>query len=86
MAENFGGKVIEKVLGHGDQNRATHTDISNPDRDGGAYADESGEKMKALAWMGKNDVRVSTYPRPSSSIQSINMPLTTSQSSQANPN
>ena len=59
VAENFAAKVAEAVLGHGDKDRATHTDISNPDRDGGKYADDSGEKMKALAWMGKNDVRVS---------------------------
>lgn len=58
MAENFAAKQAEAVLGHGDQNRAAHTDISNPDREGGKYADESGEKMKALVWMGKNDVRV----------------------------
>lgn len=58
MAQNFAAKQVEAVLGHGDQDRATHTDISNPDREGGSYADESGEKMKALVWMGKNDVRV----------------------------
>jgi hypothetical protein len=58
MAGNIAAKQAETVLGHGDENRAAHTDISNPDREGGRYADESGEKMKALAWMGKNDVRV----------------------------
>ncbi|KAM7182824.1 GroES (chaperonin 10)-like protein [Rhypophila sp. PSN 637] len=40
MAENLAGKLAEKVLGHGDQNRAATTDISNPDRDGARYADE----------------------------------------------
>ncbi|KAK3303842.1 chaperonin 10-like protein [Chaetomium strumarium] len=64
MAENFASKQAEAVLGHGDQDRATHTDISNPDREGGRYADESGEKMKALAWMGKNDVRVVETSKP----------------------
>ncbi len=59
MSQNIAAKGIEKVLGHGDKDRATHTDISNPNREGGKYADPSGEKMKALAWMGKNDVRVS---------------------------
>jgi hypothetical protein len=58
MAENFAAKQAETVLGHGDQDRAAHTDISNPDREGGRYAADSGEKMKALVWMGKNDVRV----------------------------
>jgi hypothetical protein len=57
-AQNFLAKKAEAVLGHDDKDRATHTDISNPDRDGGKYADPSGEKMKALVWMGKNDVRV----------------------------
>jgi hypothetical protein len=58
VAENFAAKQAEAVLGHDKKDRATHTDISNPDRDGGKYADPSGEKMKALVWMGKNDVRV----------------------------
>lgn len=56
--ENYAGKLAEKVLGHDDKNRAATTDISNPARDGGRYADPSGAKMKALVWMGKNDVRV----------------------------
>lgn len=59
MAQNFAARQLEKVLGHGDHDRAAHTDISNPDREGGRFADDSGEKMKALAWMGKNDVHVS---------------------------
>lgn len=58
MSQNIAAKGVENVLGHGDKDRATHTDISNPDREGGKYADPSGEKMKALVWMGKNDVRV----------------------------
>jgi hypothetical protein len=57
-AQNFLAKKAETVLGHDDKDRPVHTDISNPDRDGGKYADPSGEKMKALVWMGKNDVRV----------------------------
>jgi hypothetical protein len=58
MAENLMAKAAETVLGHGDKDRATHVDSSNPDREGGKYADESEEKMKALVWMGRNDVRV----------------------------
>jgi threonine dehydrogenase-like Zn-dependent dehydrogenase len=64
MAENKAGILAEKALGHDDQNRAATTDISNPDREGGKYADESGERMKALVWMGKNDVRVLETPKP----------------------
>ena len=57
--QNRAAKLAETVLGHDDKNKAAHTDIANPDRDGGQWADSTGEKMKALAWMGKNDVRVS---------------------------
>ncbi|KAK4097744.1 GroES-like protein [Parathielavia hyrcaniae] len=64
MAANFAAKQLESVLGHGDKDRATQTDISNPDREGGRFADESGEKMKALAWMAKNDVRVIEAGKP----------------------
>jgi hypothetical protein len=56
--QNFAAKQAEAALGHDDRNLVTQTDISNPDRDGGKYADPSGEKMLALTWMGKNDVRV----------------------------
>lgn len=59
--QNFAAKKVEAVLGHDNRNVITQTDISNPDRDGGKYADPSGEKMKALTWMGKNDVRVRKY-------------------------
>jgi hypothetical protein len=61
MAQNLIAKATESVLGHGDHDRATQVDISNPDREGHKYADESGEKMKALVWMGKNDVRVGVF-------------------------
>jgi hypothetical protein len=64
VAENFLAKQAEAVLGHGQQDSVTHTDIANPDRDGQKYADPSGEKMKALVWMGKNDVRVRMYSAP----------------------
>ena len=67
VAENFAAKQAEAILGHDNQGRATQTDISNPDRDGGKYADPSGEKMKALMWMGKNDVRVRMCDRQSHS-------------------
>ena len=61
VAENLTAKAAETILGHDDKDRAAHTDISNPDREGGKYADESGDKMKALVWMGKNDVRVGLW-------------------------
>ena len=49
--------LLEKAMGHGD-NAVTEQDMTNPARDRAKYADPSGEQMKALAWMGKNDVQV----------------------------
>lgn len=41
------------------------TEISNLQCEGEKYTDtESGEKMKALVWIGKNDVRVNLSPTP----------------------
>ncbi|KAK4105099.1 GroES-like protein [Parathielavia hyrcaniae] len=54
MAANFATKQLETVLGHDDKDRATHTDISNPVE----------KKMKALAWMAKNDVRLIEAGKP----------------------
>ncbi|EMD91122.1 hypothetical protein COCC4DRAFT_136360 [Bipolaris maydis ATCC 48331] len=64
MAENIAAKQAERVLGHNQQSTTTQADISNPDRDGQKYADPSGGKMKALVWMGKNDVRVQEVSKP----------------------
>lgn len=64
MALNAGANALEGVLGHSDPDRAVTTDISSTAREGGKYADPSGEKMKALAWMGKGDVRVVEVPKP----------------------
>ncbi len=52
--------LIEKTLGHGD-NAVTEQNMTNPARDREKYADPSGEKMKALVWMGKNSVEVCQY-------------------------
>jgi hypothetical protein len=70
MAQNKAGNIAEKALGHEDQSRAATTDISNPARDGGKYADPSGERMKALVWMGKNDVRVRRLPQHQQTLPS----------------
>ncbi|KAH7082831.1 chaperonin 10-like protein [Paraphoma chrysanthemicola] len=61
---NRAAKKAEAVLGHTDKDLAATTDISSPNRDGGKYADPSGETMKALVWMGKNDVRVMEVSKP----------------------
>ena len=50
--------LAEKAMGHGD-NAVTEQNMSNPARDREKYGDPSGETMKALAWMGKNDVQMS---------------------------
>lgn len=57
MALSQAANLVEKGLGHtGDA--TTEQNLSNPDRDVSKYADPSGEKMKALVWNGKNDVKV----------------------------
>jgi hypothetical protein len=53
---------VEKAVGHGD-NATTAQDVTNP-ANKAEWADPSGEKMKALTWMGKNDVKVVDVPKP----------------------
>ena len=57
MAMSQAAAYVEKAIGHGD-NTTTAQDVTNPDRDREKYGDPSGEKMKALAWMGKNNVQM----------------------------
>jgi hypothetical protein len=52
----------EKAIGHGD-NATTAQDVTNPGNNPD-WADKSGEKMKARAWMGKNDVQMVEVPKP----------------------
>jgi hypothetical protein len=52
----------EKAVGHGD-NATTAQDVTNP-ANNEAWANKSGEKMKALAWMGKNSVEMIEVPKP----------------------
>lgn len=52
----------EKAVGHGD-NATTIQDVTNP-ANNPAWANKSGEKMKALAWMGKNTVEMIEVPKP----------------------
>lgn len=56
--------LLEKAVGHGD-NATIVQDVTNPARDREKYGDPSGEKMKALVWMGKNDVQVGASPSDS---------------------
>ncbi|KAK4627272.1 S-(hydroxymethyl)glutathione dehydrogenase [Fulvia fulva] len=63
MALSQAAAQLEKVIGHGD-NATTEQNLTNPDRNREKYADPSGEKMKALAWMGKNTVEMIEVPKP----------------------
>lgn len=58
MALSQATYLVERALGHGN-NAVIEQDVANPARDREKYADPSGETMKALAWMGKNDVKLS---------------------------
>lgn len=57
MALSQAAALVEKVIGHtGDA--TTEQNLTNPSKDISRYADPSGEKMKALVWNGKNNVKV----------------------------
>lgn len=62
MAMSQAALKAEQAIGH-DDNATTAQDITNPGRDDNKYGDPS-EKMKALAWMGKNKVEVIEAPKP----------------------
>ncbi len=57
MALSQVAAMAERAMGHGD-NSITAQDAANPAVDRAKYADPSGEKMKALCWMGKNTVKI----------------------------
>ncbi|MCJ1296403.1 hypothetical protein MMC34_007969 [Xylographa carneopallida] len=63
MAMSQAANYVEKAVGHQDV-AVTEQDVTNPARDRAKYADPSGETMKALVWMGKNDVQVIDAPKP----------------------
>jgi hypothetical protein len=53
---NAAANLAGKMMGDATETSVT-TEVSNPGKNP-AWADPSGEKMQALAWFGKNDVRV----------------------------
>jgi threonine dehydrogenase-like Zn-dependent dehydrogenase len=63
MAMSQAAFKAEQAIGH-DDNATTEQDIANPSNDPERFADPSGEKMKALAWMGKNTVQVIEAAKP----------------------
>jgi Alcohol dehydrogenase GroES-like domain len=54
---NAAANLAGKMMGDATNDLANTPEVSNPDKNP-AWADPSGEKMKALAWYGKNDVRL----------------------------
>ena len=62
MATTQAAALVEKSIGHRDDS-ITAQDITNPDRDRAKYGHPT-EKMKALCWMGKNNIQVLEVPKP----------------------
>ncbi|KAI7238126.1 GroES-like protein [Hortaea werneckii] len=62
MAMSQAAWKAEQAIGHGD-NAVTEQDVTNPALNKERWADPS-DKMKALAWMGKNTVEVVECPKP----------------------
>ncbi|KAJ5082184.1 hypothetical protein N7532_011227 [Penicillium argentinense] len=60
MAFTQAANLVEKAVGHGD-NASIHTDISNYQNE---YGMETGEKVLATTWQGKNTVKLVEMPKP----------------------
>ncbi|PGH12977.1 hypothetical protein AJ79_03950 [Helicocarpus griseus UAMH5409] len=61
MATSQAANLTER----GREEKATiRQDVSNPARERERFGDPSGEKMKALIWLGKNDVTLTEVPKP----------------------
>ena len=54
---NAASNLAGKFMGDATNDLANTTEVSNPSKNP-TWGDPSGEKMKALAWFGKNDVRI----------------------------
>lgn len=63
MATSKAAHKVDQAIKH-DDSATVKQDVSNPALDRDRYADPSGEKMKALVWLGKNKVEVRTYHIP----------------------
>lgn len=64
---NVAANLAERILRQsheGAESSVVTTDVSNPARNIPEWADPSGEKMKAVAWMGKNKVEVVSTFKP----------------------
>ncbi|KAJ5100461.1 hypothetical protein N7456_006513 [Penicillium angulare] len=60
MAVSQAANLVEKIVGHGD-NASVTTDISNYDNE---YGLETGEKILATTWQGKNSVKLVEMQKP----------------------
>ncbi|KAJ6064135.1 hypothetical protein N7499_012815 [Penicillium canescens] len=60
MAVSQGANIVEKIVGHGDDATIT-TDVSKYDNE---FGKESGERIQANTWQGKNQVKVVEMPKP----------------------
>lgn len=60
MAASQAANVVERTVGHGD-NATVTTDVSNYAKD--EYGEETGAKIKATTWQGKNSVKLGVYPK-----------------------
>ncbi|KAL4932445.1 zinc-dependent alcohol dehydrogenase [Aspergillus undulatus] len=61
MAATQAANLVEKAVGHGDT-ATVHTDISNYSKNEAGV--ETGEKILAAVWNGKNDVTTAEMPKP----------------------
>ncbi|GIK00626.1 hypothetical protein Aspvir_004653 [Aspergillus viridinutans] len=61
MAASQAAGLVEKVIGHGD-NAAVTTDVSNYAKN--EYGQETGARIKATTWQGKNNIKVVEMPKP----------------------
>jgi hypothetical protein len=60
MAASQAAGLVEKVIGHGD-NAAVTTDVSNYSKND--YGQETGARIKATTWQGKNSIQVGGFSR-----------------------
>lgn len=57
MAFTQAANLVEKAIGHGD-NATITTDVSNYNNE---YGQETGDKILATTWQGKNTVKVGMW-------------------------
>jgi threonine dehydrogenase-like Zn-dependent dehydrogenase len=61
MAATRAANLVERAIGHTHGDANIHTDISNYNNE---FGTETGEKIRAAIWKGKNDVGIVEMPKP----------------------